>query len=78
MPVHAWVGTLISFIQGSVGVKPTKNTPHLLLLGTPYLKGIGSWEIEPYYTLIYDYIPDCPLEALFTNRIFLAQKIYGS
>ncbi|KAF1742477.1 hypothetical protein MXB_2688 [Myxobolus squamalis] len=42
MPVHAWVGTLISLIQGSVGVKPTKNTPHLLPLGTPYLKGIGS------------------------------------
>ncbi|KAF1741077.1 hypothetical protein MXB_48 [Myxobolus squamalis] len=42
MPVHAWVGTLISFIQGSVGVKLTKNTTHLLPLRTPYLKGIGS------------------------------------
>ncbi|KAF1740951.1 hypothetical protein MXB_107 [Myxobolus squamalis] len=42
MLVHAWVGTLISFIRGSVGVKPTKNTPHPLPLRTPYLKGIGS------------------------------------
>ncbi|KAF1741020.1 hypothetical protein MXB_1797 [Myxobolus squamalis] len=25
MPVHAWVGTLITLAQDSVGVKPTKN-----------------------------------------------------
>ncbi|KAF1743677.1 hypothetical protein MXB_806 [Myxobolus squamalis] len=42
MPVHAWVGPLsfISF-QGSVRVKPTKNTMHSLLLGTLNPKGIG-------------------------------------
>ncbi|KAF1744824.1 hypothetical protein MXB_2037 [Myxobolus squamalis] len=45
MPVHAWVGTLISFIKGSVGVKPTKNSIHLLPLGTPCLKGIGSYSL---------------------------------
>ncbi|KAF1742396.1 hypothetical protein MXB_4216 [Myxobolus squamalis] len=43
MPVNAWVGTLVSFIQVSVGIKPTKSTFHLLPLGTPYLKGIGLW-----------------------------------
>ncbi|KAF1745213.1 hypothetical protein MXB_2744 [Myxobolus squamalis] len=45
MPVHAWLGTLISFIYSSVGVKPTKNTPDLLPLQTQYLTGIGSWKI---------------------------------
>ncbi|KAF1741744.1 hypothetical protein MXB_159 [Myxobolus squamalis] len=42
MLLHPRVGTLISLPQGSVRVKPTKNTPNLLPLGTPYLKGIGS------------------------------------
>ncbi|KAF1740418.1 hypothetical protein MXB_1510 [Myxobolus squamalis] len=41
MPVHAWVVPLISLsFQGIVGVKPTKNTPYLLSLGTLNLKGI--------------------------------------
>ncbi|KAF1742004.1 hypothetical protein MXB_659 [Myxobolus squamalis] len=43
MLVNARLGPLISLsLQGSLGVKPTKNTPHLLPLGTPNLKGIRS------------------------------------
>ncbi|KAF1741694.1 hypothetical protein MXB_4940 [Myxobolus squamalis] len=42
MSVHAQIGTLISLVQSSVRVKPTKNTPHLLPLGIPYLRDIGS------------------------------------
>ncbi|KAF1743459.1 hypothetical protein MXB_742 [Myxobolus squamalis] len=40
----AWPGRHPYFLsfQSSVGVKPTKNTPHLLPIGTPNLKGIGS------------------------------------
>ncbi|KAF1740936.1 hypothetical protein MXB_2855 [Myxobolus squamalis] len=35
LPVHTLAGTLISCsFQGSVGVKPTKNTPYLLPLAT--------------------------------------------
>ncbi|KAF1740957.1 hypothetical protein MXB_5509 [Myxobolus squamalis] len=43
MLAHAQVGTLISLsFQGSVNVRPTKSTPHLLSLEMPNLKGIGS------------------------------------
>ncbi|KAF1741827.1 hypothetical protein MXB_1657 [Myxobolus squamalis] len=43
MLVHSWIGLHISlFFQGSVGIKPTKNTHHLLPLGTRNLTGIDS------------------------------------
>ncbi|KAF1740976.1 hypothetical protein MXB_1555 [Myxobolus squamalis] len=35
MLVHGWVNTLISLmLQNGLSVKPTKNTPHLIPLGT--------------------------------------------
>ncbi|KAF1742299.1 hypothetical protein MXB_5353 [Myxobolus squamalis] len=40
MSVHVRVGTLISLVLDSVGVKPTQNTPHFLPLGTLNLKNI--------------------------------------
>ncbi|KAF1741264.1 hypothetical protein MXB_5652 [Myxobolus squamalis] len=44
MAVCAQVDTLIYLLfQGSVGINTTKNTSHLLLIGTPNLNGIGSW-----------------------------------
>ncbi|KAF1740197.1 hypothetical protein MXB_4088 [Myxobolus squamalis] len=43
MLVPSWVGPLISlFFQGSVGIKPTKNTHYLLPLRTRNLTGIDS------------------------------------
>ncbi|KAF1743936.1 hypothetical protein MXB_1015 [Myxobolus squamalis] len=44
MPEHAQVCTLISIsFQDSVRVNLEKNSPYLILLGIPNLKGFGSW-----------------------------------